>query len=526
MATAAKTKTQTANGQVQASSAQLEVQCPADGRVVGTVPDLSAEQVQALAGQLRTAQPEWEAIGPERRARHLLNWLDWIFDNEQRILELVQAESGKSWGDTKIETMVAAEVINYYARHGAKFLEVKNLKPHNVAGATKRLHVYHRPYELVGQIFPWNYPLGMPIMDVPPALMAGAAVMSKPSEFTPLAWTELVRGWNEEIGAPPVLASVTGAGAAGAAVVDTVDMIMFTGSVRTGRAIAVRAAERLIPASLELGGKDAMIVLDDADVDRAVGGAIWGGFFNAGQSCIAVERVYVQEGVYDEFISKLTDKVGELRVGMDRPDAYETDFGALANDSQMAIVERHVRDAVDKGARVLTGGKRADRGLLYPPTVLVDVDHTMQCMTEETFGPTLPVMRVSSEEEAIRLANDSPYGLNGSVWTRDQERGERIARRLETGGVSVNNALATIFQFPMPFGGWKESGVGMRFGGASGLLKYCRNQSVTTERISLSSEMHWYPYAKERSKLQERLVRLLGAHDWRRRLGLRGRYGS
>ena len=521
MAIADKTSKQNGKGAVE--QIELAVTCPADGRVVGTVPDMSPTEIAAVAQRLRAAQPEWEAIGPERRARHLLDWLDWIFDNETRILDLVQAESGKSSGDTKIETMVAAEVINYYAKHGADFLKVQSIKPHNAAGATKRLHLYHRPYQLVGQIFPWNYPLGMPIMDVPPALMAGAAVMSKPSEYTPLAWTELVRGWNEEIGAPPVLASITGAGAAGAALVDVVDMIMFTGSVRTGRQIGIKAAERLIPASLELGGKDAMIVLDDADVDRAVGGAVWGGLFNAGQSCIAVERVYVQDGIYDEFIGKLTEKVGQLRVGMDTKGKYEMDFGALANDNQMAIVERHVADAKEKGARVLTGGQRTGQGLFYPPTVLVDVDHTMQCMTEETFGPTLPVMKVQSEEEAVRLANDSIYGLNGSVWTKDQERGERIARRLETGGVSVNNAMATIFQFPMPFGGWKQSGIGNRFGGAGGMLKYCRPQSVTTERLSLTSEIHWYPYTKSRGKLQEKLVRMLGANDWRRRLGRRGR---
>jgi acyl-CoA reductase-like NAD-dependent aldehyde dehydrogenase len=189
----------------------------------------------------------------------------------------------------------------------------------------------------------------------------------------------------------------------------------------------------------------------------------------------------------------------------------------------MGIVERHVRDAIDKGARALTGGKRAEPGLFYPPTVLVDVDHTMACMREETFGPTLPVMKVADEDEAVRLANDSPYGLNGSVWTQDPERGVRIARRLETGGVSVNNAMATIFQFPLPFGGWKESGVGSRFGGADGLLKYCRRQSVTTERLNLRSELHWYPYTRRRGRLQERLVRLIGANDWRRRLGLRGR---
>jgi acyl-CoA reductase-like NAD-dependent aldehyde dehydrogenase len=358
----------------------------------------------------------------------------------------------------------------------------------------------------------------MPMMDVPPALMAGAAVLVKPSEFTPLALTEIVKGWHE-IGNPAVLGVVNGLGATGAAVVDVVDMIAFTGSTRTGRRIGVAAAERLIPCNLELGGKDAMIVLDDADIDRAVGGAVWSGLFNAGQSCISVERVYVQDGVYERFVSKLTDKVNGLRTGMDKMGEFNADFGALANDAQVEIVERHVQDAVDKGARVLTGGKRTGQGLIYEPTVLVDVDHTMQCMTDETFGPTIPVMKVSSEEEAVRLANDSPYGLSGSVWTGDQDHGVEIARKLETGSVSVNNAMATIFQFPLPFGGWKESGIGMRFGGAEGMLKYCRSQAVSTERLNLSSEIHWYPYTKRRGKVQARLVRLLGARGWRRRLG-------
>ena len=520
MATVESTRQST--GPEGAEPDKVDVFCPADGRLVGSVPNESPEEVAAAAAALRRAQPEWEAIGPDARAKYLFAWLDWIFDNEERILQLVQDESGKSAGDTKIETMVASEVINYYGKNAASFLAPQTRKPHNVAGMTKNLHVFRRPYQLVGQIFPWNYPLGMPLMDVPPALMAGAAVLVKPSEFTPLAMTEIARGW-DEIGNPPVLKVVNGLGATGAAVVNEVDMIAFTGSTRTGRRIGIAAAERLIPCNLELGGKDAMIVLDDADIERAVGGAVWSGLFNAGQSCISVERVYVEEGAYDEFVTQLTDKVNGLRTGMDKLGEFKADFGSLANQAQLEIVERHVQDARDKGARVLTGGKRTGQGLIYEPTVLVDVDHTMQCMRDETFGPTIPVMKVSSESEAIRLANDSPYGLSGSVWTGDQERGVRIARQLETGSVSVNNAMATIFNFPLPFGGWKTSGIGMRFGGAEGMLKYCRSQAVSTEKLHLSSEIHWYPYTKGKVKLQSRLVRMLGARDWRRRFGLRGK---
>jgi len=498
---------------------QVEVRNPADNSIAGHVPNMSADDVKALAAKLREAQPAWEALGPDGRAKHLYNWLDWVMDNEKRLLELVQREGGKSWGDASIETMLVVEVINYYAKNAKKFLADEVPHPHGPATVAKKLKLMHRPYQLVGVIEPWNYPLGMPFMDVPPALMAGAAVLSKPSEVVPLAWSEAVRGWNEEIGAPPVLGCATGFGETGAAVVDEVDMIQFTGSVDTGRKIAVRAGERLIPASLELGGKDAMVVLDDADLHRTVGGAVWGGLFNAGQSCVAVERVYVQEGVYDEFVSKLTDEVRKLRVGQDKPGEMKADIGAMATESQLELVERQVKDAVDKGARVLTGGKRADRGLFYPPTVLVDVDHTMACMREETFGPTIPIMKVSSEDEAIRLANDSPYGLSGSVWTSDPERAERVARQLETGGVNVNDVMMNLFQFPLPFGGWKDSGIGYRFGGRGGMLKFCRQQAYVSERVKMKRELHWYPYGRGKAKLTAVMVRMLGMHDWRRRLG-------
>jgi acyl-CoA reductase-like NAD-dependent aldehyde dehydrogenase len=363
----------------------------------------------------------------------------------------------------------------------------------------------------------------MPFMDVPGALMAGAAVLTKPSEETPLAWAECVRGWNEEIGAPQVLGCATGLGGTGRAVVDLVDMVQFTGSTATGRRIGVRCAERLIPVSLELGGKDAMLVLSDAPLDRAIRGAIWGGLFNSGQSCIAVERVYVEEPIYDEFVSRLVDGVNKVRQGHDEQGSFATDVGAMATQTQLELVERQVADAVSKGAKVLTGGKRADHGLFYPPTILVDVDHTMACMRDETFGPLLPIMKVTDENQAVELANDSNYGLGGSVWTMSKERAERVGTRLETGGVNINNAMANVFQFPLPMGGWKESGLGHRFGGPNGIRKYCRQQAFLNERVNLSNETHWYPYSPRKGKLTARALRLLEMHDWRRRLGLKPR---
>jgi acyl-CoA reductase-like NAD-dependent aldehyde dehydrogenase len=357
------------------------------------------------------------------------------------------------------------------------------------------------------------------MLDIPAALMAGCAVLSKPSEFAPLAWQAAVDGW-KEIGAPHVLDVVNGFGETGAALVDVVDYVMFTGSGNTGRRIATAAAQRLIPFSLELGGKDAMIVCANADIDRAVEGAAWGGFAYGGQVCISVERVYVEEPVYNEFVQKLVTKASQLRLGMDAKHDYSCDVGSMATVQQLAIVSRHVEDAVSKGANVLTGGKPSDRpGLFYEPTVLVDVHHSMDCMREETFGPTLPVMKVRDAAEAIELANDSHLGLAGSVWTRDKVKAMNLARQLSTGAVSINNVLASVTQFPLPMAGWRESGIGSRSGGADGIRKYCRTKSIVAERIVVAKERNWYPYSRTKGKIVSAAGRFLGARDWRRRLG-------
>lgn len=504
------------------SEARIAVRCPGDNTIVGYVDDHSASHVQQVAAQLRAIQPEWEALGAEGRAHWLSKWRDWILDNKSRLLEIVQLEAGKSWGDAAIEALASVESINYYLKNAPRFLRPANPKPAGVANALKRLSVHHRPYPLVGHITPWNYPLAMPMLDVPASLMAGCAVLCKPSEFTPLSWVEAVRGWHE-IGAPAVLAAVTGRGDTGAAVVDVVDMVQFTGSTRTGRVVAAHAAQRLIPASLELGGKDAMLVLADADLERAVNGAVWGGFFNAGQSCTAVERVYVEAGVYDAFVDLVVAKVAALRVGMDAPGSYTADIGALANEAQLAIVERHIAEAVAAGAKVVVGGHRTGVGLLHEATVLTDVNHTMACVREETFGPLLPIMRVENADEAVELANESEYGLSASVWTRDKNHGKAIAARLHAGAVNINSVMMNVFQFPVPQAGWKASGVGARAGGPAGVLKYTRPQTVVTDVYEAKTEVFWYPHSKGLGKAQAFAVGLLGARDWRRRLGLRRR---
>jgi acyl-CoA reductase-like NAD-dependent aldehyde dehydrogenase len=496
---------------------RLDVRSPADGAVVGSVPSCAATEVATTVARVRAAQPAWEEAGPAGRREWLHRYRDWLLDHDQELADLLQQETSKPWQEATFEIPVAADLINYYGARAAKFLAASRPRPHGLLTAAKRLTVNYRPYPVVGVICPWNFPLLIAFADSVPALLAGAAVVVKPSEFTPLAIRRALEGW-EEIGAPDVFACVTGDGSTGAALVDEVDYVQFTGSTRTGKRIGQRAAERLIPFSLELGGKDAMIVLADADLERATNGAVWGSMFNCGQACVSVERVYVEAPVYDEFVRRVVEKVSALRQGQDDR-AYRADVGALANSEQLALVQRQVNDAVGMGARALTGGRPSELGgTFFEPTVLVDVDHTLELMREESFGPVLPIMKVPDADEAVRLANDSIYGLSATVWTRDPARGREIARRLEVGAVNVNDAFTNIFTFPVPHSGWKQSGIGSRLGGESGIRKYCRSQAVTETRIAPSSELLWYPYTAGKGRLVGRILRFLTARDLRRRL--------
>jgi len=507
--------------QPKTEPATIAVHNPANGLVVGTVPIETATDVAAKARELRLFQPEWEALGPRGRKHWLLTYQNWVLDNAEHIADVLQSETAKPRSEASMEAPISATLLDYWARHAEQFLADEHPRSFSPFTVTKKLTTVYRPYPLVGVITPWNYPFAMPALDLFAALAAGAAVLLKPSEVTPLSAVELVRGWTE-VGAPPVLALATGYGDTGAAVIANADFVQFTGSTATGRKVAVACAERLIPCSLELGGKDPALVLADADVDRAANGIAFGGIWNSGQICVSVERVYVEAPVYDEFVAKLTDNVRQLRQGQDER-KFAFDVGSLANTTQRDKVQGHVDAAIAAGARVVTGGKPTGTGAFFEPTVLVGVDQSMACMTEETFGPTLPVVKVADEAEAVRLANDSKYGLSATVWTRDRERGERVARQLDVGAVNVNDVLSNIFAFDLPMGGWKESGLGTRLGGAAGIRKYCRPQAITSPRVpTQAKEILWYPVSRRRTRLALALVSAAAARGIRR-FGLKPR---
>lgn len=496
----------------------ITVRNPADGTVVGTVPVDAAETVAAKARALRDVQPEWQALGADGRKTWLMTLQDWILDNAEHLADVLQSETGKPRTEASIEPPLCADLLKYWAHHAGEFLADRHPSAHSPLMKVKRLTTVYHPYPVVGLIIPWNFPLLNVALDGVAPLAAGAAVLLKPSEVTPLSAVEFVRGWTE-IGAPPVLSLTTGYAETGAAVIANSDCVHFTGSTATGRKVAVACAERLIPCSLELGGKDPAIVLADADLDRAAAGIAWGGMFNSGQVCVSTERVYVEAPVYDDFVAKLTEEVAALRQGHD-DNGYRFDVGAMATAAQRDIVTRHVDDAVAAGARVTTGGKPTGIGTFFQPTVLADVEQSMTCIHEETFGPTLPVVKVADEAEAIRLANDSPYGLSASVWTSDPARGERIARRLEAGAVNINDAMSNGFSFALPMPGWKNSGIGSRNGGADGILKYCRPQSITAPRLPTQKrEVNWYPYSRRKTRLFAGVIRAAAGRGVRR-LGL------
>jgi acyl-CoA reductase-like NAD-dependent aldehyde dehydrogenase len=484
----------------------VQVRDPVTGAQIGDVPELGPDAVGALVARAREAQPGWQALGFDGRGRVLRRMQRWVVDHADRIARTIVSETGKAYEDAQLaEVMYGASAFGFWAKRAPRYLADRRVRSAAPAVLGKRLLVRYEPLGVVGVIGPWNYPLTNSFGDCIPALAAGNAVVLKPSEHTPLTSLLLAEGLAASGLPDGVFAVATGAGATAEALVDRVDMIQFTGSTENGRKVAVRAAERLVPVSLELGGKDPMLVLADADLERAANAAVYYGMQNAGQTCISVERVYVEDAVHDEFARRVAEKARALRQGDPRGGPGTVDVGAMTTPAQLGIVDEHVRDAVAKGATVVTGGSGA--GPFFAPTVLTGVDHTMRAMREETFGPTLPLMRVRDADEAIRLANDSPYGLAASVFTRDVRRGEAIARRLHAGAVTVNDALVNYQALELPMGGWKASGLGSRHG-EGGIRKFCAEQAILVSRWHLRRDVHMHPYGRRTRLLISALRRL------------------
>jgi acyl-CoA reductase-like NAD-dependent aldehyde dehydrogenase len=499
-------------------SVTFEVENPATGETLAELPALERDQVANLVERARAAQPGWERLGFDGRGDLMRDVRKWLIQNRQRVMQTLSDENGKPWEDAQIEVFYTADALGFWAKRAERYLADERARPHSPFLLGSQLVNRYRPHGVVAVIGPWNYPLINNFGDAIPALMAGNAVVLKPSSLTPLSSLLLEQGLRE-VGVPEdVFLVANGSGSTvGGALVDTVDMVHFTGSTEVGRKLAVQAAERLLPITLELGGNDPMIVLEGADLDRAANTAVWGGMQNGGQTCISVERVYVEGEAYQPFVDKVVEKVGALRQGAPGGPA-DVDIGAVTSPEQMEILEDHVKDAVDKGAKVEVGGNRGDGpGTFFQPTVLTGVDHSMKVMSDETFGPTLPVMRVRDADEAVKLANDSNFGLDSSVFAKDRKRGEQVARRVEAGAAVVNGALANYFAMEIPIGGVKESGLGARHGKV-GIQKYCQRQNLVVTRFGMKRELYHFPYSKAASKLVEwAIVALYGRGSKRRR---------
>jgi acyl-CoA reductase-like NAD-dependent aldehyde dehydrogenase len=491
------------------AAATIPVENPATGEVIRSVPVTPPGEVAAVVGRARAAQVAWEALGYAGRGRILRRAQKWLLDHTDEVADTIVAETGKAREDALlVEVAYGAYGLGFWSRRAPKYLADERVRTRNPLVLGRRMVVRYRAVGVVGVIGPWNYPLVNSVGDAIPALAAGNAVLLKPSHVTPLTSLLLERGLRESGLPEGVFGVAVGGGDTGEALIDAVDMVMFTGSTSTGRKVMERAARTLTPVSLELGGKDPMIVLADANLERAANTAVFYSMQNGGQTCISIERVYVEAPVYDAFVDKVAEKVRVLRQGPPGGPG-SVDVGAMTSPPQLEIVARHVQQARDAGARVLTGGHvRPGPGHFYEPTVLADVDHSMAAMTEETFGPTLPVMKVADAEEAIRAANDSPYGLGASVFTKDLARGERVARRIDAGAVCVNDAALNYLALELPMGGWKESGLGVRHG-APGIRKYTRQQALMVTRFGPRRELHYFPYNARVTNLIARGIKLL-----------------
>ena len=498
-----------AGREVAGAGGRREVVSPSTGLPFATVTLLDAAEAGAAIAAAAAAFPAWSARSFAERGRILLAVRDRLVERSEEIAALIEREQGKPAAEAYlVELFPAAEILKHLARDAEDLLRDEALEPNVLLLAHKEGRLVYEPLGVVLAITPWNYPFLISLSSVATALAAGNTVVLKPAPATTLTGL-LIAELFAEAGAPEGVLNVVACddAVAGALVRDRrVAKIVFTGSVATGRKIMEAAAANLTPVLLELGGKDAAVVCRDADLDQAARGIVWGAFFNAGQTCASVERVYVEREVAEGFLARVVEQTRALRVG--DPAAGEVDVGPLTLERQRSLVAEHVADAVAKGARVLAGGEAPrGSGWFYPPTVLANVDHTMRIMREETFGPVLPVMVVESLDQAVRLANESDYGLTASAWTRDAETARRLQRELRAGVVSVNDAASSYGEPAAPWGGFKHSGYG-RTHGLAGLREMVHVKYVARD-TSRRPLLWWFPYDAELRRLAPTALRAL-----------------
>ncbi len=475
---------------------------PSTGEEIGRAPLMSAGEVAAAVDRARAAQHAWAKLSYRERGRVILRAREIVLEQLEEIAKLISRETGKPATEAiSMEIVPTLDLMHHFAENTQRLLDDRRIDigQYNLMGRSS--YVVYKPLGVVGIISPWNFPWATPLDEVVMALMAGNAVVVKPSELTPLTALKIGSVFKQAQLPEGLLEIVTGDGSTGAALVEAgVNKIMFTGSVNTGKRVAEAAAKHLTPVVLELGGKDPMIVLEDANLANTARAAVWGAFCNSGQACASIERCYVHESVAQEFVDLVVKETRLLK--QDKAATDSIDIGAMTNERQLQIVEDHVSDAVKHGAEVRTGGHRLNNshGWFHQPTVVTGVDHSMKLMRDETFGPVLPIMTFKTDEEAIRLANDSIYGLTASVFTRDIARGRRIAQQIDAGTVMVNEVVYTHAVAQTPWGGVKQSGYGRTHGGL-GLLEMVTPQHIHVNGMPAIPDVWWFPYTKQAGTL-------------------------
>lgn len=478
---------------------------PATGDLLGEVPIATRDDVLKTVTRARKAQAAWGLLPVEERCTRLLRYRDALVERAEEIVDVVSRECGKPRTDALVhEIALAVDQATYYCKNAPRVLAPRELPLHLLKH--RRSVVRYVPRGVIGVISPWNYPFVIPMGDVFAALVTGSAVVVKPSEITPLT-IQKAKEIFDASGLPEDLFGVVhGAGDVGLALIESgIQKLIFTGGVETGRKVAAACGANLVPTVIELGGKAPLIACADCDVERTANAIVFGGFANAGQICISVERVYAHEAIHDRLVNRVRELTSTLRQG---DPCGDVDVGAVIHARQIEIAERHVADAVAKGARVVTGGRRVPGpGQFFEPTVLEGCDHRMTVMKEEVFGPIVPFQKVSSDDEAVRLANDSHLGLNAYVFTKDHEKGRRLASRIEAGSVVVNDVLTNYAAVETPFGGTKQSGFG-RVHGDDALRDMCDPRHVFEARVAEPAKSPlWFPYSARTYRWQLRLLR-------------------